>query len=148
MVLHRFLDLATVRQIGWRNGRPLWSTVFPLRYRGGLGVITIPSEFITDLASVPRVPLLWLAAGGCGPRSAILHDFAYQFGYWIVGGASVSVTKDHADRVFRESLLADPFSGVGSGRAWMMYQGVRLGGRGVWKNKERVQELNPIWNEA
>ena len=148
MVPHRFLDLATLRQIGWRHGRPLWSTIWPLRYRGGLGVITIPPEFITDLASVPRVPLLWLAAGGCGPRSAILHDFAYQFGYWLVGAASVAVEKAYVDQVFRESLLADPYAGVGPARAWMMYQGVRLGGHGVWKDEARVQELNPIWNEA
>jgi hypothetical protein len=44
-------------------------------------LIVIPAEFITDHASVSRLPLI---AGGRGIRSATVHDFGYQFGYCIL----------------------------------------------------------------
>lgn len=140
-----FLDHAKVEQIGWKNGRALWMTLAPLRF----GNLTVPAEFITDLASVPRAPIAWWFTGGRGTRSAILHDFPYQFGYWLYsGGRRVNVRKTDADRVFYQSLLADPISGCGPTLAWMMYQAVRVGGRGVWSKEARTRTLNPEWSQA
>lgn len=128
----------------------MWITTAPLRYRSArLGVtILVPAEFITDLASVPRLPLVWLATGGRGPRSAVIHDWAYQWGTWTrEGGASLPVPRRLADAIFHESLLADPISGAGRLRAWEMWVGVRVGGRGVWAERpERAPALNPIWS--
>ena len=52
--MSEFLDLFVAAQIGWKNGRPLWETRAPLRYRSDLlqTTIIVPSEFITDVASV------------------------------------------------------------------------------------------------
>jgi len=146
--MSEFLDLFEARQIGWKAGRPLWMTLTPLRYRSDrLGaIIHIPAEFVTDGASVPRLPLVWLVAGGRGLRSSALHDYPYQTGYWLLEGRGQhAVPKDLVDAVFHESLLADPISGAGPFVARQMWLGVRLGGRGVWAHKTRSGLLNPIW---
>lgn len=149
-----FLDLFVGAQIGWRNGRPLWETRAPLRYRSDLLQATIitPTEFITDGASVPRWPLLWLLAGGRGNRSAVIHDFVYQFGFWWIEMPNGTwrpqyVSRTLTDAVFYESLPADPISGVGPILARGMWSAVRVGGRGVWQNG-RASDLNPIWSSG
>ena len=148
--MSEFLDYFDGRQIDWKNGRPLWMTLAPLRYRSDLlggRVILIPAEFVTDLASTPRLPIIWLAVGGRGTRSAVTHDWPYQTGWWLLeDGTKLNVEKDLVDEVFWESLLADPISGAGPMRAREMWAGVRIGGRGVWaERKVRAASLNPIW---
>jgi len=149
-----FLDQFRGAQTGWSDGRAVWTTLAPLRYQSTLlmATVIVPAVFITDLASVPRVPVLWLAAGGRGTRSSTLHDFPYQFGFWWIinqdSGRWVryEVNKSLTDEVFHESLLADPISGAGRVRAWEMYQAVRWGGRGVWADQKRATALNPCWS--
>lgn len=146
-----FLDTAKLEQIGWEHGRPLWLTLAPLRYRSEtLGrTLVVPAEFITDLASVPRWALVWWVAGGRGMRSSILHDFPYQFGYFLdAAGARIVIERATVDAEFYASLLADPMSGAGVVIAQMMYRAVRLGGRGHWDNDERTISLNPEWAAA
>ena len=148
-----FLDLFRGEQTGWKDGRAVWHTLAPLRYRSDLlqATVIIPAEFVTDLASTPRWPVLWLATGGRGTRSAVVHDFAYVFTfYWLLEDAGTwtrcPVQKTVVDEVFHESLLADPISGANRVRAWEMYVGVRLGGRGGWANETRKTTLNPSWS--
>lgn len=149
--MSQFLSFFEGRQINWTDGRPIWWSLAPLPYQSDrLGVtVLIPAEFISDLASVPRVPVLWLMAGGRGTRSAVLHDFPYQFGYWLLDGENgrIEVTRALADDVFYESLLADPISGAGPVQAWEMWAGVRAGGHGVWQDRQRRSPvLNPEWS--
>lgn len=145
-----FLDPLDVRQVGWRDGRPVWMTLTPLRYRSTLldAVLVVPAEFVTDLASVPRAPLAYLLAGGKGNRSAVVHDFPYQFGYWLREGRSrlLVPAKRLPDAVFYESLLADPVSGADGLTAWLMGAMVRAFGRGVWADGDRAGVLNPVWS--
>ena len=146
--MSQFLDYFEGRQIDWRDGRPVWWTLVPIRYQSDLldATVAIPAELVSDLASVPRLPLLWLAVGGRGIRSAVVHDFAYQFGYWLLNGDRLPVDRARADAVFYESLLADPVSGAGRARACEMWAGVRIGGRGVWHDRAaRSPVLNPEW---
>lgn len=143
-----FLDFADLRQIGWKDGRAVWITLAPLRYRcAALGTtLLIPAEFVTDLASVPRVILAYWIAGGRGTRSSLLHDFPYQFGYWLdTDGARLGVDKATVDREFHRSLRTDPISGAGPVIAQVMYRGVQIGGRGRWNEPARTAALNPIW---
>lgn len=103
-------------QTDWQKGRAVWTTLAPLPYQSDvLGeTIVVPEEFITDLASVPRLPIAWLVAGGRGSRSAVVHDFAYQFGHWPRQNEEPSPTNRRlADAVFRDSLAADDISGAG-----------------------------------
>ena len=146
-----FLTPFEGRQVGWEHGRAVWWTLTPLRYRSvRLGAtVVVPAEMVTDLASVPRAPFAFWLAGGRGTRSAVLHDFPYQFGYWLregEGGATrLYVAKAEADAVFRESLLADPISGAGRLAARLMHAAVRFGGTGVWRKDARRERLNPEW---
>lgn len=151
--MSRFLDHFRGEQVDWRTGRPIWLTLAPLRYQSErlAATIIVPAELVTDLASVPRLPLLWLAAGGRGIRSATIHDFAYMFGFWWLLNDPETwwqqyVSRALADEVFYESLRADPISGAGPIRAREMWVAVRVGGRGVWANPERASDLNPIWS--
>lgn len=149
----RFLDPLRVEQVRWETGRSVWMTLAPLRYESDRlkTTIIVPAEMITDFGSVPRLPVVWLIAGGRGNRSAVIHDAAYQFGFWWILLPSGEwwaqpVERAVADEVFYESLLADPISGVGPIRAREMWLAVRVGGRGVWANQGRASDLNPIWS--
>ena len=150
-MISEFLDYFEARQVAWREGRPVWWTLAPLRYRSAaLGTtVIIPAETVTDLASVPRAPFAFWLAGGRGTRSAVLHDFPYLFGYWLrADGGRQYVTKADADAVFLESLRADPIGGAGSVIARLMHAAVRFGGRGVWRQPARARALNPEWHAA
>jgi len=142
-----FRDPLVIAQTGWQDGRALWRTRAALRYQSDyLGeVLIIPDDFITDLGSVPRWPLVFWLAGGRGHRSAVLHDFPYQFRFWITGeGERLEISRRDADAVYHESLLADPWSGTTAAVARQMWLGVRVGGRS-WSDRTRVRALNPQW---
>ena len=145
-----FLDRLQAEQTDWRMGRSVWITLAPLRYRSDRlnAEVVIPARFVTDFASVPRLPLAWLLAGGRGTRSAVLHDFPYQFGYWLTSeGERLTVKRGLVDDVFRESLPADPISGAGAVMAATMYAAVRIGGWPSWQARAaRTPALNPKWS--
>lgn len=146
-MMPRFLDLFRGEQVGWEHGRAVWMTLAPLRYESpATGRVVIPAEFVTDLASTPRAPFTFWLAGGRGTRSAVLHDFAYQFGYWLgEDGLRRESSKADTDAAFYASLRADPISGAGPVIARLMYAAVRVGGRGIWRDAGRTRALNPIW---
>lgn len=77
--------------------------------------IVVPAGFVTDFASVPRLPLAYYIAGGRGVKSATLHDHLY----------TEKREREWADRVLREALVAE-----GEPRliADAMYAAVRAGG--------------------
>lgn len=56
--------------------------------------IAVPAGFITDLASVPRLPGMYMLFGGRARRSAILHDYLYE----------TQAGKDFADEVFYAAM--------------------------------------------
>lgn len=57
--------------------------------------ITVPVGFVTDFASVPRLPLTYLIAGNTGHWAATVHDLLYRWGV---------VSRKDADIVFKEAL--------------------------------------------
>jgi len=59
-----------------------WRLIEPLGFYSERHALTIcaPAGFVTDFASVPRLPLAWLIAGGCGHWEAVIHDPMYRFG--------------------------------------------------------------------
>lgn len=148
-LISEFLDPFIGSQTAWLDGRAVWTTSHRLRYWSALleAAIIIPAEFITDHASVPRLPLTWLIAGGRAIRSATLHDFIYQFGYvLLLDGSTRSLTRQEGDALFYESLRADPISGANRLIAWLMYRAVRLAGGFMWNaRRARTATLNPEW---
>jgi hypothetical protein len=102
------------------EGRTRWLVIEPMwvghqEWSGEVG-----DNWITDLASVPRLPLTWLLAGGDAPASAVTHDWLYRMG---------PVPRAVADRVFRDLITREGYS---SAKAWMMWTAVRLGGWSAW----------------
>lgn len=86
-----------------------------------VGVIKVPAGFTTDFASIQSLNtpgLYWLYSYlvGYGNKAATIHDWLYRHGLY---------TRAICDEVFHRALLAE---GVDSTRAWLMYQGVRIGG--------------------
>lgn len=116
------------------DDRGSWLLTSPLIYVSDVAGITItaPEGFITDLASVPRIPFAFELLAGIGHSAAVIHDVLYSYHV---------TTRRTADAVFHEALL---LLGVPKAKAWAMWAGVRIGGRGPWNRPGQLQ-LNPAY---
>lgn len=91
--------------------------------------LCIPEGFETDLASVPRLPIVYFAVGGRGHKAAVLHDWLYSRALY---------PRLICDQYFYHALRE---SGVGYFLAKTMYAGVRMGGGGWYTaNENRMKE--------
>lgn len=70
-----------------------------------IGLIIVPEGFITDFASVPRVPIAYLITGGLGNSAATLHDFLYTKPHSTMTSCVNPVTRKQADRVLRGAII-------------------------------------------
>lgn len=86
-------------------------------------VITVPTGFVTDGASVPRLPVAYLACGGRAKRAACIHDFLYQ--------TNGTRSRRQADVVFWEGMKVD---GTPLYAREVMYAFVRLCGFSSWSD--------------
>jgi hypothetical protein len=77
-----------------------WQLTEELAYESDyLGrTIYVPKGFITDFASVPRVPGAFLLLGDRAHEAAVVHDYLYAYGH------TMGITKDMADKVFLEAM--------------------------------------------
>lgn len=119
--MSRFLTRLVIENAtGCDDGR--WRLVADLLYQSDVvgAVITVPRGFVTDLASVPRLPVVYWLTGGTSNEAAAVHDWLYT---------TKLVTRAVADRVLREASAA---TCVPVWRRWLMYWGVRLGGASHW----------------
>lgn len=110
-----------------------WVLLSPLKYQSRIygGIIEVPKGFVTDFASVPRVPIAYAMFGDRAHREAVCHDFLYQ--KHLVGKAK-------ADRIFLEAMKVRKKSAF---VRWAMYLGVMIGGGGAYKTgPDRYKELN------
>ena len=72
----KFLTELDARLI--KNDR-VWKLHSPLVYESDLlGLITVPVGFETDLASVPRVPFIYMMWGGKAHREGVIHDYLFR----------------------------------------------------------------------
>lgn len=107
-----------------RPGHRRWEVISPLVYttRAGRPII-VPVGALSDLASFPPVVRGMLDARcPTARRPAAIHDYIYTH-------LTHCFTKREADRIFYEALLEE---GTSNALAWLMWQAVRLGGRGAW----------------
>jgi hypothetical protein len=102
----------------------VWTVIQPLVYESDVAqrIFLVPAGFVTDLASVPRLPLAFLLTGDTAHEAAVVHDFIYS---------RAPVPRDMADKVFKEAALV---SGVPAWCANLMYLGIRLGGWAAWND--------------
>jgi hypothetical protein len=100
-----------------------WILAADLVYQSDVAkrTFTVPAGFQTDLASVPRLPLVFLLAGDCAREAAVVHDYLYS---------THLVDRATADAVLRE---ASAVTGVPAWRRTLMYWGVRMGGASHWE---------------
>ena len=57
----------------------IWKLGSPLIYASDLlGLIEVPEGFETDLASVPRIPFVYMLWGGKAHREGVLHDYLFR----------------------------------------------------------------------
>lgn len=103
---------------------PTWRLTAALVYWSDLlkRLVIVPKGFVTDFASVPRLPVAYLLAGGEANEAAIVHDYLYH---------SHEVARDVADAVFEEAMAV-------TGQPWwrrkLMWAGVRLFGAAPYAN--------------
>jgi hypothetical protein len=121
-----FITKLTATKIGTYQGRGLWQLNEPIVYISAIlkDTLAVPSGFVTDFASVPRIPGIWWIAGGLADEAAALHDWLYN---------QKLVDRKIADKIFLEAMKA---SGVSWWRRNLMYAAVRaLGWRHYGKEK-------------
>lgn len=94
-------------------------------------IITVPEGFPTDLASTPRIPIIYELLGGIGAAAAVVHDYLYTSG---------RESREVSDKVFLEAL---ELCGVSWPKRQAMYWGVRLGGASHYTTKPAGSPVNP-----
>lgn len=122
------LDARKLGRDASADKRGSWKLLKPLVYQSDrAGEITVPAGFITDFASVPRLPVAYLLTANCGHEAAVVHDWLYT---------THAVDRRTADAVFEEALAA---GGEPVWRVWLMWAGVRIGGAGPWAARGQQQ---------
>jgi len=100
------------------HGRSHWKLVDELVYLSDLwpDPITVPTGFVTDLASIPRIPGVraLIPQNGAHRAPAIVHDFLVR---------SDGFDRPLADRIFLEAMEA---VGVKRWRRTLMFWAVRI----------------------
>lgn len=85
--------------------------------------IIVPRGFVTDFASVPRVPFAYWLTGDTAHKASVIHDFLYR---------TKPCARSVADAVFLEAMGAD---GQPLWRRKLMWLGVRLFGEEAYDNE-------------
>lgn len=144
----RFLTKLRVERLPNRNGRKQWMLTDWLIYESSaVGLILVPPGYVTDFASVPRLPLVYLFFGGQSDEEATLHDYLYSEPHTT--GTGQVVDRTIADKVLRGakyacdrvdmneyekvsmvSILGNVWAYFG---AWCFWAGVRLIGWHYWQ---------------
>lgn len=117
------------------NRPGVWHLLGVVDYQVGEVMITVPKDYVTDLASVPRALWAIFPPFGRYTAAAVVHDYLYNEQH--VDG--VRITRKWSDDVF---LLAMKDLNVGWWRRTAMYSGVRAGGWVPWRRVRKQLEEN------
>jgi len=100
-----------------------WKLLAPLVFESDeFGDIIVPAGFLTNFASVPRIPIVYAIFGNTSHRSATLHDFLYS--------KDTDFTRKTADGIFIEAMKS---TGQPKWRRVPMWWAVRV--LGEWHYK-------------
>ncbi|EGA2768707.1 DUF1353 domain-containing protein [Salmonella enterica] len=117
--MSRFTTPAILEMLGHYNWRVYEPFAFYLSDDES-DVIEVPTGFITDLATVPRIFWILLPPDGKYAKAAIIHDYLY---------GNALRTKKEADLIFLDGMTV---LGVSRWKRTIMYWAVRMFGRGMY----------------
>ena len=129
----KFLTELKIALISEASGT--WKLDDKLEYQSKIfkDLITVPSGFVTDFASVPRVPIAYYLAGNTAHAAAVVHDYLYQ---------THIVSKFKSDRIFLEAMVVTE---IPKWRRQVMYYAVVFFGWSSWRTgKKRFLILGNI----
>lgn len=115
---NQFITDLCIKTVGEDDEQEKWVLTAPLIFESKrLGCpIIVPSGYHTDLASTPRLPLVYWLFGNTARKAAVLHDFLY---------GTAMVTRSMADAIMRDAAEATNVSWL---RRWGMWAAVRVFG--------------------
>lgn len=96
--------------------------IYQIKYND---VIVVPTGFMTDFASVPRIFWAIIPPDGKYTAAAIVHDFLYS---------TQERGRKETDKIFINAMKS---LGVSWWKRNIMYRAVRLFGWIPWRNKEK-----------
>lgn len=110
------------------RGSGAWQLLLPFVYMSDElgGFVIVPPGFVTDFASVPRLPIAYSIVGNIAQEAAVLHDWLYS------PKCKEPVTRAQADAVLYEAAI---LSGVKRWKAWLIWAAVRAFGGQFYKAK-------------
>lgn len=124
------MSFQTALQVELQEDRKTWKLLSDFVYQDEtVGLIGIPEGFVTDFASVPRIPIIFDLVGGYGHAAATLHDYLYKNGY---------LPRKDCDNVFYHALRS---TGIANWRARLMWLGVRAFGWLFYITKENEKNV-------
>ncbi len=99
-----------------------WRLTKPLMYFHRTGTIVVPTGFLTDLDSVPRIPVVYAAFKGRAVKSAVVHDYLYE---------------TQRGKAFADSIFLDAMQHEGIPARWRypIYWAVALFGGRIYSRK-------------
>lgn len=109
------------------QGRGTWRLTSTFSYESDVAnqTFTVPAGFVTDFASVPRIPIFFMLVGDVASEAAVIHDYLYSV---------QSTSRAVADKVLKEAAKV---AGCPNWQAQILYLGVRLGGWYIWDRKKK-----------
>ena len=90
--------------------------------------VSVPTGFVTDLASIPRVFWSLLRPDGVYAYAAILHDYLYWF---------QTLPRENCDMIFK---LAMQDFGIDTVTVTTIYEAVRKAGGPAWSDNARLRK--------
>lgn len=116
----------------YRFKDPMWALTQPIAWRpnsdnGTMKRVDVPSGFVTDFASIPRVFYSLLRPDGEYAYAAVIHDYLYWF---------QDRPRRECDEVFKACML--DFK-VGQTTAQVIFDAVRTFGGTPWENNRRLR---------
>ena len=129
--MSKFLTILNIRLKSNRDS--VWVLNDPLVYDSDLiGHVEVPKGFNTDLASVPRVPIIFSLWGGRAHYEGVLHDALFRSDFMP------GITFGTANKVFLEAMQV---RGKPWWIRWPMYWGVCIGSMACWHKRNLADEL-------
>lgn len=107
------------------GGRGIWRVEKDFVYQSDIlsKTITVEAGFLTDFASVPRVPFAYWLFGDTTHKPPVIHDWLFHHH---------EICDEHtANRVLLEAMEV---ANVPEWRRVAIYEGVEIGGESSWEN--------------